>query len=109
MKLAAIALVVATLGAGSALASVTDADFLRANRCRGLAASLNGVVNTATLDAFVKAERGTRAPYVSDRAQTEFERARREAKRDSNKDRLIAELSGPCLAYAGAKRDASKP
>jgi hypothetical protein len=103
MKFAAIALAAAALAAGSAAAAerVSDVDFLKANRCRGLAASISGVVDPASLDSFVKAERGARAPYVMDRADEEYQKAKKEGKSDERKDRLSAELSGPCQAYLG--------
>ncbi|WP_293902085.1 hypothetical protein [Phenylobacterium sp.] len=100
MKFAIIA-IAAVLAAGSATAGgkVTDVDFLKANRCKGLAAGLTGVVDPASLDSFIKAEAGARAPYVIERASDEFARARKEAKGEDRKDRLTAELTGPCQAY----------
>mgnify|MGYP006181411277 CR=1 FL=1 len=81
MKIVAAALVVAALTAGSAAAAeVTDVDFLKANRCKGLATSIEGVVDVAALNTFIKSERGARANYIVDRADTEFKRARKEAK-----------------------------
>ena len=70
MKFAIFALAATMLVAGSASASgkVTDVDFLRANRCKGLASTLTGVVDPASLDSFIKAARGSRAPYVMERA-----------------------------------------
>jgi hypothetical protein len=110
MKFAALALACAALAAGSAAASekVTDVDFLKANRCKGLATSLTGVVDTAGLESFIKAERGSRAPYVAERADAEFQKARREAKSADRKDRLTAELTGPCQAYLGAPSNVAK-
>ena len=63
MKFAIIALGAAVLAAGAASASdkVSDVDFLKANRCKGLATTLTGVVDSASLDAFIKSERGARA------------------------------------------------
>ena len=51
MKFAIIALAAATFAAGAASASdkVTDLDFLKANRCNGLAATLTGVVDAGSL------------------------------------------------------------
>ncbi|MDB5418926.1 MAG: hypothetical protein JWP50_2345, partial [Phenylobacterium sp.] len=57
MKVAAIALVALGLAvAGSAAASsrVTDVDYLKANRCKGLASGMGA--DTAGLDAFIKTE-----------------------------------------------------
>jgi hypothetical protein len=107
MKFAAVALVVSALAAGSAAAAerATDVDFLKANRCRGLAASLDGVVDTASLDSYIKAERTSRAPYVVERASEEFRKARKEAKSADRRDRLTAELTGPCQAYVAGGPD----
>jgi hypothetical protein len=107
MKAAAIAL--ATLGlamAGAAVASerFTDLDYLKANRCKGLATSL-GTGDTASLDAVIKAEGRTRADAVLLRAQEEFTRGKRDAAKTDLKDRVSAELNGPCVAYMGGSKD----
>ena len=101
MKFAAIALAAAALAAGSAAAAdrVTDVDFLKANRCKGLATSIGGVVDPASLDSFIKAERGARAFYISERATEEFNKARKEGRSADRRERLTAELTGPCQAY----------
>jgi hypothetical protein len=110
MKISIIALaVVLTAGsAASAAEKVTDVDFLRANRCKGLATTLTGVVDPASLNAFIKAESGARAPYVLERASEEFTRAKREARGEDRKDRLTAELTGPCQAYFGPASNVAK-
>ena len=109
MKYAIFALA-AMLVAGSATAGgkVSDVDFLKANRCKGLATTLTGVVDTASLDAFIKAERGSRVPYVTERADEEFAKAKKEAKSEDRKDRLTAELTGACQAYVGPAADVAK-
>ncbi|MBW8815345.1 MAG: hypothetical protein JF588_18135 [Caulobacterales bacterium] len=101
MKIVLIALAASFAAASVASASdkVTDVDFLKANRCKGLASQINGVVDPASLDAFIKAERGARAAYVVERADDEFQRARKEARSADRKDRLTAELTGACQAY----------
>ena len=110
MKFAIIALAAATLAAGAASASdkVTDLDFLKANRCKGLAATLTGVVDAGSLDSFIKAERGARAPYVMERAAEEFAKAKKEARGEDRKDRLTAELTGGCQAYLGRAASMAK-
>ena len=87
--------------AGSAAAAVSDVEYLRANRCRGLAEGGLTQVDTAGMDAFLKAEGRTRNAYVAERGKAEFDKAKREAKTDSTekKAKLTAELSGPCQAY----------
>ncbi len=109
MKYAIIAMA-AVFAAGSAAASdkVTDVDFLKANRCKGLATTLTGVVDTTSLDSFIKAERGARAPYVIERADDEFTKAKKEAKGADRKDRLTAELTGACQAYLGPSSSVAK-
>jgi hypothetical protein len=106
MKTAAIALAAAgLLAAGAAAASerVSDLDYMKASRCKGLAASLGS--DTAGFDAFLKAQSRARSPIVVDRGDVEMTRGKREAARSDAKDRLSAELSGPCLAYVGAPKD----
>ena len=105
MKLIAITLTAAgvLVAAGSAAAAVSDVDYLRANRCRGLAAAGVATVDTAAMDAFLETEGRTRTTFVMDRGKAEFDRAKREGKTDSaeRKARLTAELNGPCQAYKG--------
>lgn len=105
MKLIAIALTATGLlaVAGTAAAAVSDVEFLRANRCRGLAESGVATVDTAAMDAFLKAEQRTRTAFVVDRGKAEFDKARREGKTENTerKARLSAELNGPCQAYKG--------
>jgi hypothetical protein len=110
MKFAVIALVAASLTAGSASAAgrVTDVDYLKANRCKGLATSISGVVDPTALNDFIKAERKTRTSYVVDRGDDEFEKARREAKSEDRKARLTAELTGQCQAYLGGPSSVAK-
>jgi len=110
MKFAAIALAVTALAAGSASAAekVSDVDFLKANRCKGLATSIDGVVDPASLDSFIKAERGARNPYIIERAGEEFQRAKKEAKAADRKERLTAELTGGCQAYLGGGTSMAK-
>ncbi|MDF2900526.1 MAG: hypothetical protein K0Q62_585 [Phenylobacterium sp.] len=103
MKLIAIAVAATGMlaAAGSAAAAVSDVEYLKASRCKGLAESGLAQVDTAALDAFMKSERSGRAPYVLERSKVEYDKAKREAKTDSGdrKARLTAELSGPCQVY----------
>ena len=110
MKIAAFALAAATLMAGSAVASdrVSDVEFLKANRCKGLATSISGVVDPATLDSFIKSERGARAAYITERAAEEFNKAKKEGRSADRKERLTAELAGPCQAYLGGSSSMAK-
>jgi hypothetical protein len=100
MKTAIFAIAaVALFAAGSASASdrITDAQFLKAARCAGLAKAVPGVLDGQALDAFYKQASVQRGPAVMDRADAESDRARREAK-GSGKERATAELSGFCAA-----------
>jgi hypothetical protein len=110
MKFAIALSAAAMLVAGAAQASdkVTDVEYLKANRCKGLATTLTGVVDGDALNAFVKAEAGARAPYIIERAQAEFTKARREAKDEARRERLTAELSGPCTVFVSAPSSVAK-
>lgn len=89
--------------AGSAVAAGTDVEYLKANRCKGLAAGSLGEVDTSGLDAYLKNEKRFRTAAVQDRAQDEMDKAKREAKttNDERKTRLTAELNGPCQVFKG--------
>lgn len=100
MKFAAALLVaagLATAGAASAATIKTDLDYLKASRCKGLATSLGA--DTTSLDAALKAESRVRADVIVNRAKDETDRAKRQASDANMKDRLTAELNGPCTAY----------
>ena len=98
--LSAFSLVVA----GSAAASdrLTDADYLKANRCRGLAVGTGGV-DTANLDALLKVEGRSRVPTIYTMGEQEMERGKRAASQSDSKDRIAAELSGYCTAFMGER------
>jgi hypothetical protein len=88
--------------AGSAVASekLSDVDYLKANRCRGLAAGL-GAGDTAGLDTLIKTEGRSRLEMVYAKGQQEQERGKRDASHLDSKERLTAELNGPCTAFLG--------
>jgi hypothetical protein len=107
MQITAITLVAASLltaGAAAASDRFTDLDYMKASRCSGLAAGLNAA-DAASLSALVKAEGRNRVDLVLTRGQSEFDRAKRQARSADNKDRLTAELTSACAAYTGAGRD----
>lgn len=110
MKTAIVAMAVTMFAAGAASAAskVTDVDYLRANRCKGLATSIEGVVDPAALNSFIKAERGARASYIVTRGDEEFQRARREAKSSDRRERLTTELTTACQAYVGPSTNVAK-
>jgi hypothetical protein len=106
MKSAAIALAaVGLLAAGSASAAdrVSDLDYMKASRCKGLATGLGA--DSTGLDAFLKAQSRSRSVIAIERGENEMTRGKREASKADFKDRLSAELSGPCLAYSGSAKD----
>jgi len=113
MKVAAIALAALTLAASGAAAAAaserfTDVDYIKAGRCRGIAAGMHA--DTAPFDAFLKAEARTRVDLIMSRADEEGARAKRQAKDANLSAQLSAELSGACTAYmaGGAKAVATQ-
>jgi hypothetical protein len=95
------------LAATSAVAAgkFTDIDYLKANRCRAIAASAAlGPMDTQAIDALLKAQGRSRTGAVEEMAQREQVRARREAANPERKARLEAELKGPCTAYMEGAR-----
>jgi hypothetical protein len=101
MKLAAIALIgLAVAGSAAASTRVSDVEFLKANRCKGLAAGLGA--DTAGLDAFIKAEGRSRQDVVLRMGGDQLDRAKREAANANLKDKVSAELSGGCSAFMSA-------
>lgn len=109
MKAAAV--ILAAFGvvvAGAAVASdrFTDLDYLKANRCRGLAAGL-AVGDTAALDAVIKSEGRSRSDPVLQRGAEELTRGKRDGGKADIKERVTAELNGPCMAYMAGGKEAS--
>jgi hypothetical protein len=93
--------------AGAAAADhLTDVDWLKANRCRGIAEGL-GAGDTAGLDSVIKTEGRGRLEPVYARGQQEMARGKRDATSRDARDRLSAELNGPCMAYLGADHAAA--
>lgn len=106
---AAVSLAIAGTVAGAAQSAsrLTDVDYLKANRCKGLATSL-GVSDTASLDALIKAQGLTRPEVIYEQGQREEARGKKEASHTDGKERLTAELNGPCVAFlSGGKETAS--
>ncbi|HKR88571.1 MAG TPA: hypothetical protein VJS38_10380 [Phenylobacterium sp.] len=108
MNVAAVTLASLSLASAASLAvaqPATDVDYLKASRCRGLAVGLG--VDASAINSYLKHAAGGRSPAILARADEEFDRAKREARGADGKDRLQAELSGPCAAYASASTGAS--
>lgn len=96
----------ALLSAGTAVAAerVSDLDYLKASRCKGLAAAQVGAIDGAALDAFIKEHGKVRSAYVLQKGKDEATRAQREARKsqDERKAKLVAEADGPCQAFKAA-------
>lgn len=108
MKTALIAALVAGIAAPAlATERVSDVDYLKANRCKGLATTLSAA-EVDGLNGFLKAQRNGRADYIAQRGEDEFDRARREARSEDRRARLAAELSGPCQVYLGGAATVAK-
>lgn len=100
LSAAALAALFATAASAAAPAKITDIEYLKASRCVGLASAgtLNPVDATA-LTGFVKEQERIRAGYINERAREEAAKAKRQAKHMDGRERLNAELAGPCMAY----------
>lgn len=98
MKTIAIAVAAVTAAAsGAALAKdrVSDAAYLQAARCHGLAAAVGAP--DQDIAAFLRQAQAGRLPAVVERADTAFSSARRSGAKD--KLRAQAELDRACVAY----------
>jgi hypothetical protein len=105
MKAAAILIAgVSLIAAGTAAASprMSDLDYLRASRCKGIAEAAG--VDTAGVDALLKGAKMSRQPVINERAAAEMARAKRDL-RGAQKDKVSAELSGGCAPYMGGPED----
>ena len=110
MKIAFVVVMLGSVAAGSAAAAaeITDIDYLRANRCKGLAVG-SGIADSPALDAYLKEARRGRFPAALARADQEFDRAKRDARRSGGKERFAAELNGACAAYTASSQTAASP
>lgn len=103
LKAAALcATIAATAFAGAASAAVSDSDYIRASRCKGIAAGLG--VDSTDLAGFVRAEGRTRLPVVSEQAAAAETKARKAAAKAESKTKFETELSSVCAAYTGAPK-----
>ena len=113
MKLIMLAITATTLlstSAASAASGVSDVDFMRANRCRGLASGIPGAIDGAVIDSFVKSESRGRSVYVQQRADQEFDRARRETRSEELGLHVLGQIKGlvveqRCVAGVGRSSD----
>jgi hypothetical protein len=105
--LAALSLAVAgQASAATGSAHLTDIDYLKANRCRGLAEGF-GVTNASGIDALIKSEGRNRIEVVYEKGQREQVQGKRDAAKSDGKDRFQAELNGYCSAFLGGADTAS--
>ncbi len=88
---------VLTSAAVAASEKVTDSDFLKANRCRGLAAGIAS--DTSGYDAFIKSQDRGRDPAVDQMANQEQDRALRQARNPERASKVQAELADLCQTF----------
>jgi hypothetical protein len=111
MKLPGSIILVGTLVAAAAIAAVTpvgaaerlsDVAFMNASRCAGLAEGAK--IDSASIKAFLEAQRGSRDSYIQDKAEEMRDDAAREARHagGTSSQRIAAELDGACKTYVGA-------
>ena len=75
----------------------SEAEYLHASRCRGLAAGF-GIVDPG-FGAVLRASQGDRAAGLQERAAAEFARARREAAGSDGHDRAAGDQIGGCKVF----------
>ena len=104
----AIGLAVLTLAGATAASAdshrLSDAAYIEAARCVGLASSAKlGSTDAGALKSLLNAQGWGRDPSINDRADEAQQDARRQADHadDYAKQRLQAELSGQCAALKG--------
>jgi hypothetical protein len=104
MRFATAAFVSASLLIAAAPATAgdraSDAGYLRAVRCQGLAhATELGSVDTSTIDAYVKAQGAARSDSLRRQAKAIGLEARADAMSNSKRARLTAERDRLCKAW----------
>ncbi|MBX3480270.1 MAG: hypothetical protein KF842_07710 [Caulobacter sp.] len=107
MKTLMITALVLTAATSTAVAAqpaarLTDSQFVKAARCKGLAKSeALGAMDTTGVDAVIKANKRGRSTHILDKAYNAQDEAQSEADRadDAAKADLIAERTGACEAF----------
>lgn len=100
--LAGAALSAAAAPAYAQAARWSDGEYLKANRCLGLAEAKElGAVDATALVARIKTQSPGRDPYLRDRGDAMRQDARRLGKTvsEAQKAKLLAERDGACKAY----------
>ena len=103
--LTAAASLVATAAPALAAERLTDAQYIRANRCLGLTeAKTLGDADATALKELIKGQRIGRHIFTGERADTARSEAKREASKasDTTKAALLEERDGPCKELAAS-------
>ncbi len=100
--LAALSALVAT-SASAAPSHLTDAAYLQAARCVGLASSKSMGADPKAMEAWLQAQSTGRPAFILDKGDEMQQQAKRQADRadDLVKPRLQAELAGECATLKG--------
>lgn len=99
-----IAATASTAALAQPAARLSDRDFVKAARCKGLMKSdALGAADPAAIEALLKANKRGRADHIVEKANMATDAARVEAAKadESARAELIAERDGACQAFAG--------
>lgn len=106
MRILTIAIAVAAAVSGSSAYAqtskrISDVDFIRANRCAGIAAAL-GAANAGDFSNVVRVQGRARTETVAGMARKAADKAANQARHANGegRDSLRAELDGACQKYA---------
>jgi hypothetical protein len=105
-----LALLVSAAAAGTALASdrLSEAGYLKAARCQGLAhAQALGPVDTTTIDTLMRVQGEGRDASVRNRARALRAEAAEDASRPANGARLLKERNARCAAWVQSQEIAA--
>jgi hypothetical protein len=94
----AAALIVAALPADAAT-SVSDVDYLKAGRCKGLAVGLS--LKSGALDDFLRTQGRSRSQPGLELTAEQQRRAERASRNADLRQRLTAEFANQCARYIG--------
>lgn len=102
VAIAALAAAAATSAFAQPNNRLSDVEYMQAARCAGLA-SADSSVDTASINALLKAQGRSRVAYIADKADEMRSDAARSAKHADGyaKERLNAELGGACKRFLG--------
>jgi hypothetical protein len=100
VAIAAALICVASAGAAAAQDQVSDAAFMQANRCKGLAMGLG--LDAAAAKSFIRVQSRSRADMIIYRGQGLASQAQRDAADPAKKDKASAEFASDCAAFGAA-------